>query len=49
MNAIAEFFIVFKEYFIEVLPFLMIGFLLIGLIMSLFRRNWWKDISVEKG
>lgn len=32
MNAIAELFIVFKEYFIEVLPFLMIGFLLGGLV-----------------
>jgi uncharacterized membrane protein YraQ (UPF0718 family) len=32
MNILIEFFIVFKGYLIEVLPFLMIGFLLSGLI-----------------
>ena len=32
MNILIEFLVVFKEYLIEVLPFLIIGFLLSGLI-----------------
>ncbi len=35
-----EFFIVFKNYFIEVLPFLAIGFFLSGLIHEFVPSHW---------
>jgi len=37
---IVQFFIVFKDYFIEVLPFLAIGFLLSGLIHEFIPAEW---------
>jgi len=35
-----EFFIVFKDYFVEVLPFLAIGFFLSGLIHEFVPSHW---------
>ena len=40
MSMVIQFFIVFKDYFIEVLPFLLIGFLLSGLIHQFVPSNW---------
>jgi len=37
---IVQFFIVFKDYLIEVLPFLAIGFLLSGLIREFVPTQW---------
>lgn len=40
MSIVIQFFIVFKDYFIEVLPFLLIGFLLSGLIHQFVPSDW---------
>lgn len=40
MDMVIQFFIVFKDYLIEVLPFLLIGFLLSGLIHQFVPSGW---------
>jgi uncharacterized membrane protein YraQ (UPF0718 family) len=40
MSLVVQFFIVFKDYLIEVLPFLLVGFLLSGLVHQFVPSDW---------